>query len=146
MIFISNNAKIRIGIKQGNIYNFSPKSGVGNHYYIVLNKNPKTDEQVFFVYFTTKKQKVVDFIKIRNFDILTMVEIKKGECSFLSKRGETCVNCNYVFGCKLEELVCLVDNSNGNCGYPPVSASLLERILSGIKLSKMVSKSIKNLL
>lgn len=143
MIFIPNNAKVSIGITQGSIYNFSPTDGIDNHYHIILNKNPKNDDQIFLVHFTTKKQKTLDFINNRNLDISTFVEINNGECLFLPRWEETCINCNYVKVSDINEIVDLIDNSNGSCNYSQVPESLMKRIIIGVSNSKMVANTIK---
>jgi hypothetical protein len=144
MIFIPNKEKVHFGIEQGSVYNFSPETAVENHYYVVLNKNPKIDDELFLVNFTSKKEKTLAFIKQRNFDIKTCVETSNSECLFLPKNKEGCINCNFVKKYDIQKMIDLIDSSNGSCNYPKIPQPVLERVINGVKLSKMVEKYIKD--
>lgn len=94
MVPISNEIKVKIGITQGQVYNFSPKQGVLNHYYVVLNKDPKSSEEIYLAPFTSQKDNVLKFIKMNGFDEKTYVEINSGECNFLPKKSQSGIDCN----------------------------------------------------
>lgn len=143
MIFISNDIKVKTGIEQGCIYNFSPKDGVLNHYYMVLNKNPKTDSEVYLVPFTTKKEKIIKFIEYRKLDRKTFVDIPNKECSFLPRSQDGGIDCNRPIEVTLTKLIELIDNSSGSCNYPKVGKSLLQLVIEGVTASPMVKPVIK---
>ena len=146
MIYIPNDAKVRGGIEQGSVYNFAPNKGVANHYHIVLNKNPKKDDEVYLVSFTSSKENTLRYIKNFNFDIKTLVEIENGECSFLSKPQESCINCNFLKKYDIQKLIDLINDSNGSCNYPTIQDKLIKRIIEGVKKSTLISDEIKSFL
>jgi hypothetical protein len=144
MVFIPNEIKVRIGIRQGSIYNFSPKYGIPNHYFIVLNKEPKRDDEIYLASFTSKKNDALNHIKHYSLDIKTFIQIGEGECLFLPKPKESCINCNFVRKVDLSKLVELIDASSGCCDYPAISESLIIKIIDGVKLSPMIGKDVKD--
>jgi hypothetical protein len=146
MIPIPNKVKVQIGIRQGSVYNFSPKDGVPNHYFIVLNKEPKTDNEIYLASFTSNKKGTLNYIKHFNLDVRTFVEIEEKNCSFLPKPKESCINCNFVRKLDLIKLVELINISNGCCDYPVIHGSLMIKIFEGIKISTMVGKDVKDAL
>src|SRR3989344_4594871 len=130
MIHFPNRVKVKINIEQGCVYNFSPRDSIPNHYYIVLNKNPKESEEIYLAPFTTKKENVLKFITSRRLDKKTFVEIEEGECPFLPRRLKSGVDCNRLLPpISIEDLIMLIDKSDGDCEYPKVNDKLLNRIL-----------------
>lgn len=144
-ISIPNDVHVRVGLECGSVYNFSPEKEVLNHYYIVLNKKPKQNKELFLTRFTSKREVVLEFIKTRKLDIKTFVEVRKGECSALPKEDESYINCNFIHKYDIDTLVKLIDESNGTC-YPKASNELIERIIEGLKSSRMIGRDVKKLL
>jgi len=143
MIFIGNNIKVKTGIEQGCIYNFSPKDGVSNHYYMVLNKNPKTDDEIYLAPFTSKKEKILKFIEYAKLDRKTFVDIPDKECTFLPRPKEGGIDCSRPIEVTLTKLIQLIDESSGSCNYPKAGQTLIQRVIDGVKLSPMVKPVIK---
>lgn len=138
MVDIPNRVKVLAAIAQGSIYNFSPKVGVSNHYYVVLNKNPKEDEEINLAVFTTKKENVLKFIEVKKLNKITYVDIIKGECSFLPIRDNMGIDCNRLVYINKERLIELIDDSNGSCNYPILEENILKKVIEGVKASNMV--------
>jgi len=145
MVLIPTKIKVQLGIEQGSVYNFSPEKGVVNHYFIVLNKNPKKDAEIYLVSFTSNKDDVLRFIEHFNFDRKTYVAIENNECPFLPRESESCINCNRTRRYDIQKLIELIDGSDGGC-YSKISAKLMERIIDGVKASKLVAGDIKSVL
>ena len=144
-ITIPTQVKVRVGIEQGCVYNFAPDKATANHYFIVLNKNPKNDADIYLASFTSKKENVLRFIELHKLDRKTFVEVERGDCTFLSRPDETCINCNKYRRYDIQKMIDLIDASNGNCNYPKVSNKLLERVLYGVKSSRLVAEDVKKL-
>jgi len=138
MVPISNEIKVKIGITQGQVYNFSPKQGVLNHYYVVLNKDPKSSEEIYLAPFTSQKDNVLKFIKMNSFDDKTYVEIKVGECSFLPKKSQSGIDCNRLIYIDIEELISRIDSTDGGCNYPIIDSEIFAKIKEGVALSPLV--------
>jgi len=145
MVLIPTKIKVQLGIEQGTVYNFSPEKGIVNHYFIVLNKNPKKDDEIYLVSFTSNKDDVLRFIEHFDFDRKTYVEIETNECPFLPRESESCINCNKTRRYDLQKLIDLIDGSDGSC-YSKISNKLMVRIIEGVKASKMVPEDIKRVL
>lgn len=146
MVDIPNRIKVILGIRQGQVYNFSPKSGVSNHYYVVLNKSPKDDKEIYLAPFTTKKEKVLKFIEVARLDKKTCVEITRGDCKFLPQEDSTIIDCNRLIYTDIAQLVDLINESAGNCNYPQIKPELITRVIEAVKASKMVKNIVKDLL
>jgi hypothetical protein len=146
MVQMPNDVRVKIGIKQGQVYNFSPASDVDNHYFVVLNKNPKDDKEIHLVYFTSKKEKVLKFIEIRNLDRRTCVDVGETECGFLPRKENSGINCNNVLSIDIEKLIVLIDESEGSCCYPAIEDSFLKRVIEGVKMSRLVKPIVKELI
>ena len=146
MVVISNEIKVRIGIGQGSVYNFSPKDAVDNHYYVVLNKDPKKDSELNLAPFTTKRDKVLKFIELRKLNIKTYVVIEKGECPSPPLRDDTGIDCNRLIYVDKETLIELINESDGSCNYPSLNKNLLKRVIEGVKVSRMVKPTAKEAL
>lgn len=142
MIPIPPEVIVRVGIEQGVAYNFSDNKDTPKHYFVVLNKNPKRDKEIYLVSFTTQKVNALRHIKHLKLDIRTYVEVTKNDCSFLPRWNESCVNCNYVKKYDIQELVEIIENSNGK-NYSKISDNLLRRIIEGVKASRLVGRDIK---
>lgn len=138
MVPISNDIKVKVGIAQGQVYNFSPKQGVLNHYYVVLNKNPKSSEEIYLAPFTSQKDNVLKFIKMNGFDERTYVEIKSGECNFLPNKSQSGIDCNRLIYIDIEELISRIDSSDGGCNYPVLNPKIFIKIKEGVALSPLV--------
>jgi len=141
MVLISNEVKVLAGIEQGSVYNFSPQDGIVNHYYVVLNKNPKNDDEINLAPFTTKKDNVLRFIKIKNLDEKTYVSVEKGECKFLPPRDNIGIDCNRLLYISKEKLIELINYSDGSCNYPKLNTKLFDKIKEGVMVSILVKPS-----
>ncbi len=141
-----NEIVVKVGIQQGQVYNFAPKDGVPNHYFVVLNKDPKNGDVIHLAPFTTKKANVLKFIKFLKLDAQTFVELLIGECPFLARPADSGIDCNRLISPTLDELVQLIDLSDGSVKYPTIEASLLVRVIAGVKVSRLVSQAIKDTL
>ncbi|MEK7586868.1 MAG: hypothetical protein AAB453_03300 [Patescibacteria group bacterium] len=131
-----------MSIEQGAVYNFSGNKTIPNHYFVVINKNPKKDREIYLVSFTTKKENAVRHIKHFQLNMKTYVEVAEGECDFLPRWKESCINSNYVRKYEIQELTEILENSNGQ-NYPKISDKLLKRIIEGVKASRLIGKDIK---
>jgi hypothetical protein len=142
--------KIRIPlcIEQGSVFNFffdcSASGGQSkNRYFVVLNRNPKTDAVLVMVTPTTQIQKRKEFVKRAGISDKTIVEIKAREHSIFTS--------NSAFDCNIVHLVNMIDlirkiEENGSMGYPKLPSNILKRIIAGINESPEISQSIKDLM
>ena len=145
MIPIPNSVRVPVCIEQGSVYNFSPDKNVANHYYVVLNNNPKHDDEIYLVSFTSNKENVWRYINYHHLDKLTCVELNENECPFLPRPLDSCINCNLYRSYPLDKMIELIDGSNGSI-YPKVNAEFLARVIHGVRISIMIGEEIKSAL
>jgi hypothetical protein len=114
-----------------------------NRYFVVLNRNPKTDTALIMVTSTTQIQKKREFVKRAGISDKTIVEIKaKEHCIFTS---DSAFNCNDIFEVNMSDLVRKIEK-NGSMNYPKLPDNILKRIVAGINESPKISQSIKDLM
>ena len=140
---IGKDVWVRVGIQQGQIYNFSPEDEVDNHYYVVLNKNPKSDTELYLAMFTTQKDHARKLIELRRLGSNTLVEVKNGECSFLPRSLDSVINCNFVLRISIDDLILRIEQSNGTVRYPTLEEGFMNRVKEGILASRLISPVIK---
>jgi len=142
--------KIRIPlcIEQGSVFNFfvdfdNPKRQSKNRYFVILNRNPKTDMALIMVTSTTQIQKKKEFIKKIGISDKTIVEVKTKEYSIFT--SDSAFNCNDVFEVKMSDLIRKIEEK-GSMNYPKLPDNILKRIIDGVKESPKISQSIKDLM
>lgn len=142
--------KIRIPlcVVQGSVFNFfvdfgDSKRQSKNRYFIVLNRNPKTDATLIMVTSTTQIQKKREFVKRAGISDRTIVEVKaKEHCIFTS---DSAFNCNEVFEVNMSDLIRKIEE-NGSMNYSKLPDNVLRRIIVGINESPKILQSIKDLM
>lgn len=142
--------KIRIPlcIEQGSVFNFHIDfGGTGreskNRYFVVLNKNPKTDTVLIMITSTSQISKKKDFIKRARISEKTIVTVSPAEyCIF---KQESAFNCNSVFEVKIDDLIRKIEE-NGSMNYPKISDAILAKLKIGVNESPRVSAEIKKIL
>jgi len=130
-------------IEQGAIYLTEIPLVIGEHFFIVLNKNPQKDGFALLTPGTTR-QTPINFIKLRNIDPATVVLVPEidGQNYGLSK--DTFFNCNSHYQHSLNGLSELGDS--GKLKYKGrILTKYLDLMVIGIKKSPLVPRNIKNL-
>jgi len=144
-MLISNKVKVLAGIEQGSIYSFCPQNGVNRHYYVVISKNPQSHKEIYLLCFTTKKNTVLKLIESMKLSEKTYIETKTNDCPDLPRRTNTGLNCNRPICLNKEDLIILINDTNGSCNYKPLKKSTLKKVLKGVIASDMVNPLIKKL-
>ena len=142
--------KIRIPlcVEQGSVFNFFVDFGglkrqSKNRYFIVLNRNPKTDTALIMVTSTTQIQKKREFVKRAGISDKTIVEVKTKEHYIFT--SDSAFNCNEIFEVNMSDLIKKIEE-NGSMNYPKLPDDILKRIIVGINESPKISQSIKDLM
>ncbi|MFH1671245.1 MAG: hypothetical protein ABH889_00495 [Candidatus Portnoybacteria bacterium] len=142
--------KIRIPlcIEQGSVFNFfidfgDSKRRSKNRYFIVLNRNPKTDTALIMVTSTTQIQKKKEFVRRSGINRETIVEVKAKEyCIFTD---DSAFNCNDIIEVRMKDLIRKIEE-NGSMNYPKLPDDILQRIVVGVNKSPKISQTIKDLM
>lgn len=142
--------KIRIPfcIEQGSVFNFfvdfgDSKRQSKNRYFVVLNRNPRTDTALIMITSTTQTQKRKEFVRRACISDKTIVEVKMGEHPVFT--SNSAFDCNEVFEVRMDDLVRKIEE-NGSMNYPKLSDSIIKRIIVGIIESPKVSQAVKDLI
>jgi len=129
-------------LEQGMVY-FYPEDGFTNdrpHFFVVLNKDPKSDEIIFLTCASSQVDKHQRWIEDMRLPASTLVIVEKGECSFLPKR--TVFDCNAAQRKTRLELIEKAQKGELKIkGQLP--GKILQKILSGVMRSSMVVENVK---
>ena len=142
--------KIRIAlcIEQGAVFNFrmevdGPKRQSKNRYFVVLNRNPKTDTALVLVTSTTQIAKRKEFVQRAGISEQTIVSVSPKEYSVFT--SESAFNCNDVIEVSMDDLIRKVED-DGSMNYPKIPDSIVSKLIIGINESPRISPAIKKLL
>lgn len=139
--------RIPICIEQGSVFNFlidfnDAKRQSKNRYFVILNRNPKTDRALVLVTSTTQIVKRREYVARMGISEKTIVEVSAGEYSVFS--SDSAFNCNEVFEVDMSDLIRKVED-DGSMDYPKMPDSILHRLIDGVKESPVVTEEIKGL-
>ncbi len=140
--------RVPLCIEQGSIFNFHMEvEGVNrqskNRYFVVLNRNPKTDTALVLVTSTTQIEKRREFVKRAGISEKTIVAVSPEEYAVFT--AESAFNCNDVIEVNMSELIRKVEDG-GSMNYPKIPESILAKILAGVDQSPRVAPALKKLL
>ena len=145
---IPPRVRIPLCIEQGSVFNFridfsNPKRESKNRYFVVLNRNPKTDAVLIMVTSTTQVAKRLNFVKRAGISEQTIVSV--GHKKYPTFTSESVFNCNDVFEVSMENLIRKIEE-DGSMNYPKIPDSILAKMIIGVNESPQVSVAIKKLL
>lgn len=145
---ISPKVRIPLCIEQGSVFNFHIDfDGTGrqskNRYFVVVNRNPKTDTALILVTSTTQIAKKKEFVKRAGISERTIVPVSPKE--YLVFSAESAFNCNDVYEVSMQDLIRKIEDT-GSMNYPKIPESILAKLITGINESPNVTLSIKKLL
>ncbi len=140
--------RIPICIEWGSVFNFfHDAKGAGrqskNRYFVVMNRNPKTDAVILLVTSTSQIAKKRKYVRSAGFPEDTVVEVASAEYGPFS--CDSAFNCNDLIEVKLSDLITKVA-SGGSADYPKMPDSIMKKLIRGVKESPMVSEESKRLL
>ncbi len=147
-IEIPPKIRIPLCIEQGAVFNFhmevdGPRRQSKNRYFVVLNRNPKTDKALVLVTSTTQVAKRREFVQRAGISEQTIVLVSPTEYSVFT--SESAFNCNDVIEVSMNDLIRKVEN-DGSMNYPKMPNSILAKLIAGINESPRISLAIKKLL
>lgn len=140
--------RIPLCIEQGSVFNFRLEVvGDGrqskNRYFVVLNRNPKTDIFLILLTSTSQVAKKREFVKRAGISDQTIVTVSPAEYSVFN--AESAFNCNDVHEVKMSDLIKKIEEG-GSMNYPKISDTVLVRLIVAINASPRVAPVIKKLL
>lgn len=141
-------ARIRIeaGIKTGSVYYFGEEqlSSLEPHYFIILNKNPRTDEFLILVCASSQVEKRKQIIKRLGFPQETLVFISPSEYPIFTKK--TVVDCNRVFEKTIDSLVGKLEQGKLGVCTEVIEDQIVNKLIQGVMVSGQVSEQVKKMI
>ncbi len=132
-------------LKPGSVFYFAHQESTGEdpHYFVILNKDPQTNELLVLVNATTKIEKRRFFISHRGLPAGTLVVLKPEEAPFLKK--ESAFDCNYPRLIPVEDLIGKFKmkelKMRGEAGI-----SIVERLRKAVLASPLVDEKTKDII
>jgi hypothetical protein len=133
---IPAEVRIKATVRPGSVYYFSAYefSTDEPHYFIVINRNPLTDEVLLLVWASSQVEKVR---RRRANQPGTLVEIEPAQYPAFSRTSV--IDCNNVLKKSLDEIVLRL-----NCGQlkvkPDMPLSLIEQIREALRRSPIIDR------
>lgn len=133
-------------IETGSVYYFEDEelSSQEPHYFIVLNKNPRTEEFLVLVCASSqveKRKRIAQFLK---FPENTLVMVSPSEYSIFKK--ESVIDCNRIFEKTIQSLVEKLENGQLKPCEQLMPKEVVKKLISGALASQLVSEQVRNML
>ncbi|MFA6602135.1 MAG: hypothetical protein WCT02_04775 [Candidatus Paceibacterota bacterium] len=143
---ISARIRILAGITRGSVYYFEDGdlSSTEPHYFIVLNKNPKTEEVVILACASSQVEKRKQVAQRLGFSAETLVIVLPDEYKEFTK--ETVIDCNRVFEKSAETLIEKLNQGKLRVCTEQMPEKVVKKMIVGILASNQVSKNIQSML
>jgi hypothetical protein len=131
--------QVRFGIAPGAVYIIEKDGDVHEHYFVVLNLDPKSDENVVLVSATTKHENEQRYIALRQFGESTLVKINTNESTVITR--ESTFNCNRYIAPTLADLCNSITLKRVEYVGAVIEPVILERLREATLLSpRLVTK------
>lgn len=133
---------INMTLKPGAVYYFKHELFDNTpHYFVVLNLEKDTTENLLLVCATSRIDARTNFVKQRNLDLKTLVLVSSKDCDFL--KLDSVFDCNNLYEYPLRALRDKIDTGNARV-CSSVDTELLNKLREGVRASKLVARRIKN--
>lgn len=138
-------ARVRIlaSIKSGSVFYFadSELTSTDPHYFVVLNKDPRTEDLLILVCASSQVEKRKQAASLLGFPEETLVFISPSECSLFTKN--TVIDCNRAFEKTPQSLIEKLEGGNLRVCEEIMSEEIVSSLKSGVLASKQISETIK---
>ena len=141
-------ARVRIlaTIQTGSVYYFEEERLASNepHYFVVLNKDPRTEELLILVCASSQVEKRQQIIQKLGFPQETLVLISHAEYSLFTK--DTVIDCNRAFEKTPQSLIEKLEQDKLKVCAQIMSEDIIKKLIRGVLASSQVSEKIQRLL
>jgi len=143
---IPPNARILATIKTGSVYYFEEEELTSDepHYFVVLNKNPRTEEFLILVCASSQVEKRQQIAQRLGFPSETQVLISPPEFPIFSI--DTIVDCNRVFEKTSQTLIEKLEQNKLKVCSEMMPDDILQKLITGVLASSQISEKIKLML
>lgn len=141
-------ARVRIlsGIQTGSVYYFEEEqlSSDEPHYFVVLNRSPRTGELLILVCASSQVEKRQQIAQKLGFADETLVIISPSEYTLFTK--ETVIDCNRAFEKTAQSLIDKLEQGKLAVCTELMPENIVQKLLKGVLMSRQISEGIqKNL-
>ncbi len=145
---ISARNRILGSIQSGAVYYFEEEepsfSSTEPHYFIVLNKSPRTDEVIVLVCASSQVEKRKQRAKKLGFSAETLVVISVSEYPLFTK--ETVIDCNRAFEKNIQSLADKLEQEKLKVCTELMPESIVAKLIQGILASTQISEKVQKML
>ena len=143
---IPAHVRILATIKTGVVYYFEEEQLLSKepHYFVVLNKEPHTEEFLILVCASSQVEKRQQTIQKLGFLRETLVFVSSSEYSLFTK--DTVIDCNRVFEKTARSLIEKLEQNQLKVCPEVMSELIVQKLIRGIAASTQVSGKIKKML
>lgn len=134
-------------IKTGSVYYFEEETFVNSeepHYFIVLNKNPRTEDFVILVCASSKVSKRQSIAIHLGFPPETLVVIQPQEYPLF--KCETIIDCNNVFEKSIQTLISKLEKGELRLCAKMMPETIVQKLIKGVLKSNQVSIEVQETL
>jgi hypothetical protein len=142
----SPHSRISETIETGSVYYFKEEelSSTEPHYFIVLNKNPRTEEFLMLVCASSQVEKRKRIAKYLRFPESTLVVVSPSEYSRFTK--DSVVDCNRIFEKTIQSLIEKLEKGQLKLCETLMPKEVIQKLISGALASNQVSEKVRKML
>lgn len=143
---ISPSIRILATIQTGSVYYFEEEELVSNepHFFVVINKNPRTEEFLILVCASSQIEKRQQIAKRLGFATETQVIVTPSEYTVFSM--DTIIDCNRVFERTSQTLIEKLEQNKLKVCSDTMPDGILKKLIKGVLTSNQISENIKKML
>ena len=143
---IPAHVRILAAIQTGSVYFFEEDelSSREPHYFIVLNKNPRTEEFLMLACASSQTDKRKRIAKKLGFPDETIVIVSPAEYSLFTK--ETVIDCNRVFEKSIQTLIEKLELNKLRPCIQLMPQEIIQKLVKGVLASNQVSEKVRKML
>lgn len=143
---IPADIQILATIKTGSVFYFEEESLSSSepHFFVVLNKNPRTEEFLILVCASSQVEKRKEIGKKLGFPTETLVIISPSEYKLFKK--QTVIDCNRAFEKTSQSLIEKLKNEKLRVCTEMMSDEIVGKLVRGVLASSQISEHIQDLL
>jgi len=132
--------QILASIRTGSVYYFEEESFPSRepHYFIVLNKNPRTDSLLILVCASSQVEKRKEIAKRLGFSPETLVVISPSDFSLFKK--QTIIDCNRALEKTSQSLIEKLEQGKLKICTELVPSSIVEKLIKGVLAARKYQK------
>ena len=143
---ISARVRILASIQKGSVYYFEEEklSSTEPHYFIVLNKNPRTEEVLILVCASSKVAKRQQIAHDLKFTEGTLVLVAHSDFMLFTK--DTVIDCNSVFEKTAQSLIDKLEQGKLGVCTELMPSEIVQKLTDGVIKSTQIAENIKKTL